>query len=164
MASSLHGVARSTLDIDLVADLADEHVGPLASALAGSYYIEESAVRDAVQRQGSFNVIHLDTMLKVDLFVLKTGRYEREALERSQEQQLTEGPEGRHFRVGSPEDVILHKLAWYRSGGEVSNRQWRDVLGVIEVQGASLDHSYLLRWAAHLEVADLLERALAEAC
>jgi len=160
VASSIHGIARSTLDIDLVADLADEHVGPLASALADSYYIEESTVRDAVRRQTSFNVIHLDTMLKIDLFVLRADRYERKALERGRDLRLEKGREGRCFRVGSPEDVILHKLAGYRSGGEVSDRHWRDVIGIIEVQGESLAGTYLRRWAAHLDVDDLVERAL----
>ena len=75
VASSLHGVARSTLDVDIVAALADVHVGPLASALAASYYIDESAVRDAVRRRAAFNVIHLDSMLKVDVFVLKADPF-----------------------------------------------------------------------------------------
>lgn len=163
VASSVHGVARSTIDIDLVADLGDEHVRPLVSSLEESYYVEESAVREAVARRTSFNVIHLDTMLKVDVFVLRSDTYERGAFGRRREAILAEGEGSRRFPIDSPEDVILHKLSWYRSGGEVSERQWRDVIGVLQVQEASLDATYLHRWARHLGIEDLLGRAIREA-
>ena len=65
--------------------------------------------------------------------------------------------------VASAEDVILHKLRWYRLGNEVSDRQWQDVLGVLKVQRGRLDLDYLHQNADRLEVEDLLERALAEA-
>ncbi len=65
--------------------------------------------------------------------------------------------------IASAEDTVLTKLEWYRMGGEVSDRQWRDVLGVLKVQGKRLDLAYLRRWATELGIADLLERALAEA-
>ncbi len=159
VASSLCGVARSTLDVDLVVDLADRHVGPFAASLADAYYVEESAVREAVRRRDSFNVIHLDTMMKIDVFVLRRDEYEQEAIGRGQEHRLEEGGEGRRFLVGSPEDVILHKLAWFRSSGESSGRQWRDVLGVLAIQGESLDREYLVRWATYLNIGDLLDRA-----
>ena len=61
------------------------------------------------------------------------------------------------------EDIVLHKLEWYRLGGGVSERQWQDVLGVFRVQGATLDRAYLERWASDLGVADLLARAIREA-
>ncbi len=163
VASSLYGVARSTLDVDLVADLAEGHVGPFAADLAAAYYVEESTVREAVRRRGSFNIIHLDTMLKIDVFVLRRDEYEQEAIGRGQEHRFAEGGEGRRFLVGSPEDVILHKLDWFRSSGEASGRQWRDVLGVLAVQGESLDRGYLVRWAMHLNIGDLLDRAFEEA-
>ena len=68
----------------------------------------------------------------------------------------------RYYRGGSPEDTVLAKLEWFRLGGETSERQWWDVVGILRVtEGA--DHAYLRRWAAALSVADLLERALADA-
>jgi hypothetical protein len=69
----------------------------------------------------------------------------------------------RPFNMASPEGTILNKLEWYRMGGEVSDRQWNDILGVLKVQGTSLDMVYLQRWAANLNVTDLLERALVDA-
>jgi hypothetical protein len=65
--------------------------------------------------------------------------------------------------VATPEDTLLAKLEWYRSGGEVSERQWRDVLGIMMVQGNKLDLAYLRQWAKELKVSDLLERALLDA-
>jgi len=64
--------------------------------------------------------------------------------------------------LATPEDVILHKLYWYRLGGEVSERQWNDVLGVLRVQGEALDLAYMQRWAGPLGVADLLDQAVGE--
>ena len=60
------------------------------------------------------------------------------------------------------EDVVLAKLEWFRLGGEVSERQWRDILGVLKTQRDSLDIAYLQHWAKALAVADLLERTLIE--
>ena len=64
--------------------------------------------------------------------------------------------------VASPEDVILSKLLWYRRGGETSENQWNDVLGVIAVNRDSLDMEYLREWARYLKIQDLLERIMAE--
>ncbi len=161
IASSLHGVPRSSVDVDLVAALRAEHAAGLAHALERDYYLDEGRVRDAVARQRSFNVIHLATMLKVDVFVAKQRPFDAEALRRASPREVAEGT-GDAFRVASAEDILLAKLEWYRAGDETSERQWADVLGLLRVQGERLDSAYLRHWAATLGVSDLLERARAQ--
>lgn len=162
VASSSHGIPRSTLDVDLVADLAPKHVAPLVEALQGDYYISRPAVSDAIDRRSCFNIIHTATSFKVDVFAVKNRKYDRVALERTGRRLLDEGDPSSQFCFASAEDIILSKLEWFRMGGEVSERQWGDVLGVIKVQGGALDRAYLEKWAAELGVADLLKRAREE--
>ena len=162
LASAVHGVMRATMDADLVADLRLEHVEPLARMLGEAFYADVAMMHDAVRRHSSFNVIHLETTLKVDVFVAKPRPFDRSQLARRQLHLLSEKPDRRAY-VTSAEDIVLAKLEWYRRGGEVSDRQWRDVLGVLKVQGERVDRSYLQRMAGELGVGDLLGRAIEEA-
>jgi hypothetical protein len=162
IASSAHGVARASIDGDVVAELGPAHVAPLVAALREAYYVPAERVRDAVSRRASFNIIHLDTMLKVDVFVSRDRPFDRRAFERSRPTPV-EGAGGATLPVCSAEDVILAKLEWYRRGGEVSERQWADVRGVLHATGSGLDLPYLRQGAAELGIGDLLGRALAEA-
>ena len=161
MASSIYGAARSTLDVDLVADLESHHVGSLVSALESAYHVDAEMIDDAIVRKSSFNLIHLLTMLKVDVFITPDTPYARQAFERTRTDTLDD-ESSREFAVASPEDVILNKLDWYRKGEEISDRQWMDVVGVLRVMGRDLDMAYLQRWAAELDLADLLRRAIDE--
>jgi hypothetical protein len=159
IASSFAGEPRSTLDIDVMAALDEELATRLVSALSPEFYVDEDALRRAVRARASANLIHQATQMKVDLFV--AGGTPLDAQQLARRQAVTLGP-GRAIHVHPPED-ILQKLRWYRLGGEVSDRQWRDVLGTIRVQGARLDREYLRRSAGVINVTDLLERALSEA-
>jgi hypothetical protein len=162
LASALYGVPRATMDADLVADLRMENAEPLARALASAFYVDAEMIRDAIRQQRSFNVIHLETAFKVDIFVRKQRAFDESQLARRIKYVVATDPERTAF-VASAEDTILAKLEWYRLGGETSERQWRDVLGIIKTQGERLDAAYLRYWAAQLGVADLLERVLNEA-
>jgi len=161
VASSAYGLARATMDIDIVAALKREHVDPLLAMLQPAYYVDRSAALAAVSTHACFNLIHQDTMLKVDIFVMKDTAYDRLAMDRRRQEHALDG-ENLGIFFYAPEDVILRKLAWYRMGDEASERQWRDVLGIIQVQGKLLDEVYLRKWAKDLHVDDLLERAIAE--
>lgn len=134
----------------------------VAYALAGAFYVDKSPIREAIRTYRSFNVIHLETIFKVDLFVAGPNPFHRAQLARSRLRSLDEASAWQ-IRVLSAEDTLLAKLNWYRLGGEVSERQWRDVLGVLAVQAGRLESEYLFRMAEELGVADLLARALAEA-
>lgn len=162
VASSAHGIFRATLDVDLVADVKPHHVRLLVKRLEAEYYIDEEMLLEAIQRQSSCNLIHLETMHKVDIFILKSTPYDTEAFDRRRKDTLDEEHDLEFF-LASPEDTILHKLDWFRIGGQVSDRQWNDVLGVLKVQKEQLDMDYLRHWAAELELTGLLEQAFEDA-
>ncbi|MFI4946655.1 MAG: hypothetical protein ACHP85_25475 [Burkholderiales bacterium] len=163
VASSIHGVPRASIDADVIAELSAEHVAPLAARLSAFFYLDEDRMRDAVERRLSFNVIHLATMYKVDVFVSMGRPFDVEAGGRARLEALGESLEAPKARVASPEDTLLAKLEWYRRGGESSERQWSDILGLLRVRAGRLDLAYLTRWASALGVADLLERASRQA-
>ncbi len=119
-------------------------------------------MRDAIERQSSFNLIHYETAFKVDIFVRKSRAFDQMQLDRRRLSVIASDPEESVY-ITSPEDTILAKLEWYRMGGEVSDRQWRDILGVLKTRAGELDLEYLRKWAAELHVSDLLERVLKEA-
>ncbi len=160
VASSAHGLPRTTLDVDLVADLAPQQVGALVAALEDDDYIDADAIHDAIRHDASFNLVHLATMVKLDVYVLKRRTYDQGAFARAGKAFLVPQESGFQVALSSAEDVVLYKLHWFRLGGEVSDRQWSDVLGVLKVQGSSLDLQYMRKWADDLQVADLLRQAL----
>jgi hypothetical protein len=162
LASSLHGVMRSTLDVDIVADMRLEHIQPLVGALFKEFYADDEMMNDAIERQSSFNLIHYETAFKVDIFIRKSRGFDQMQLERRRTSAITTNPEETIY-VTSPEDTVLAKLEWYRMGGEVSDRQWRDIIGVLKTRAGELDQAYLRKWAGELKVSDLLERAIKDA-
>jgi len=162
VASSLFGEPRQTLDADLVARLLGRHAEPLVAQVSGEFYADLSAIVAAIQNQGRFNLIHLETVTKVDVFVRWRDPFGQSQFARRQKKSVGQAAPLEFF-FATAEDTVLAKLDWYRKGGNVSDRQWRDLLGVLKVQAGSLDRAYLVHWAGELGVTDLLRRALNEA-
>lgn len=161
-ASSIHGMYRSTADIDIVADINPEQVVPLLNALQGSFYVDEHAVRDAIDRRQSFNAIHFDSVFKIDIFIPKSDEFSRKQIERRELRKIAPDLEQMIY-VATAEDTILAKLRWYDSGGQVSTNQWTDVVGIIGASATNLELDYLNQWADKLGLSELLEKAFMEA-
>jgi hypothetical protein len=161
LASTLYGMVRTTQDSDIVAEMRLEHVKPFVSALQAEFYIDDEMIVESIQRNSSFNIIHREAMFKVDVFIPRPRPFLQSQLARALRQDFTFESEV-SARFASPEDTILSKLEWYRMGGEVSDRQWRDILGVMKTRADDLDLAYLQKWARELRVSDLLKRALKE--
>lgn len=162
LASSMHGIPRTTQDADLVADLRPMHVQPFVDAVSSSFYVSPERVAQAVNRRSSFNLVHPATGIKVDVFILKADPMSLQEIIRRRLLPIP-GSSGVSLQVASAEDTILQKLHWYQLGNRVSERQWTDVLGVLKVQRKHLDFEYLKEWAAHLGVEDLLRQAYEDA-
>jgi hypothetical protein len=160
-ASSTHGFSRATMDIDLVAAINAKLARTIAAELQPEFYADEQSIERAVKSQRSFNIIHIETGYKFDIFVASTD-FHTIQLERRQAKAVRPD-DGKMVYVAAPEDIILAKLNWYRRGNEVSEQQWKDVQGVMKVQSGRLDLEYLRQWAGELGVSDLLERAFDEA-
>jgi hypothetical protein len=157
LASSLQGEPRATNDIDFVIALPIGKVAELATALGPDFEVDTDTLRDAVLRASCANAFYLPVVTKIDFF----GRgYEPfDESEFSRRRSMTVTASGESLVVKSPEDTVLRKLLWFREGGEVSDKQWRDIVSVLQISGDKMDQAYLAAWASGLKVNHLLERA-----
>lgn len=158
VASSYHGAMRSTMDVDIVADIELKHIPTILETVANEYYASDIAMRNAVQRRSAFNLIHLPTSFKVDIFVSRGRRFDESAFSRATCCQLGTTENCVHVPIASVEDILLAKLDWYRAGGEVSERQWSDVSRIVKLNRNNMDWKYLESAAQDILVSDLLDR------
>ena len=159
LASAIYGEPRATRDADIVANIAPEHVTAIYNLLAPEFNVSEESIVNAIQYRSSFNVIHLNSLFKVDLFVPKNRLFEEQEFQRRVLRLISTEPE-RYVFVATAEDIVLAKLEWYLLGNEVSDRQWRDITSVFKANANTLDINYLVEMAKQLDVSRLLEKLL----
>ena len=161
LASSVHGIPRDTFDADIMADLGPQHVKPFLKRLGDAWYADEGAIMQAMQARSSFNLIHFATAMKVDVFLPKLRRFDGGEFARSRKMLVAEGSDV-EASVCCAEDIVIAKLEWYRLGGEDSQRQWSDVLGVLRLNDGKLDLELLRTSAEEVGVVELLKKAIEE--
>jgi len=157
IASSAHGMPRSTMDVDIVVMPASVKIDEFCDALQGEFYLDRDTVRDAVARKAHFNLIHQVEQLKIDFWVLKDDDFEQEAFARK----MLVDVKGVDAYITTAEDIIVSKLKWMKQTD--SQRQREDILGVCRMQGKALDFEYLRAWTRRLGLLDTLNEILAEA-
>lgn len=156
VASSLHGEPRATNDIDMVVAMAPYRVKAFAEKLGSDFEVDQDMLRDALLRGSCANIFYLPMVTKVDLFAVGSTPYDE--VEFNRRQRVRVRSSGEDLFVKTPEDTILRKLLWYREGGEVSSKQWRDVVEVLRVSQGQLDDAYLTSWSERLRITDLLSK------
>jgi hypothetical protein len=161
VASSLHGDPRSTNDIDFIVSLPVGHVAAFRQGLGPDFELDEEMLAVALARSTTANGFYLPVLTKIDLFGV--GHEPFDVIEFGRRRSVVVRTSGETLVIKSPEDSVLRKLLWYRQGGGVSDRQWRDVVSILRVSQADLDDAYLLEWAGRLHCEDLLARARADA-
>ena len=153
MAMNYYAQPRMTRDIDLVVELEASDAAKLVSAFAPDYFVPEEAMHNALRERGMFNLLHLESVVKVDLIVRKQAPYRQTEFARRRQVGLP----GFAAWLVSREDLILSKLAWAKDAE--SELQMRDVRNLLS---GECDVAYLRQWAPALEVSELLEERLRE--
>jgi len=161
IACSVYGLPRGAQDIDFLADIQLEHVCPLIDHLQAAYTINEQALRDAIAQRSVFSLLHLSSLVKVDVMLPRGTAFDSLVSQRTQQLSLIEGYQP--IWIVSPEDVVLLRLEWYRDGEAIADDQWNDILGVLKVQAPTLDLTYLRQVAQTLNISGLLEQAFIDA-
>ncbi len=161
IASSFHGATRSTMDVDLVAELSEDQVTSFLASIGADFYVSEPAVRDAVRRRSCFNLIHLPSSFKVDVFVSRRRPFDEDVMRRASRERLG-GSRTVEVPIASAEDTIISKLEWFRLTNETSERQWEDVSRLIRLLGEAIDTAYLHHAAVSVGVDDLLGKLLSQ--
>jgi hypothetical protein len=159
IASSVYGKVRFTQDADITVAAFADKTEQLYNLLNENFYISKNAMYQAISNHGSFNVIHLESAFKIDIFIQKDDDFHRQLFLRRKKVRLDESIE-HLFDIVSAEDIILLKLQWYQSAGCISERQWSDILGVLTVQSRALDMKYLKSSSGKLGLSDILQKAI----
>jgi hypothetical protein len=149
VASSAHGVPRSTRDLDIViAPTREQLLALIREFPSDRYYADERQALLALASRSQFNVIDFATGWKTDFIIAQDSEYGALALLRRMQIDIA----GTVVYVAAPEDVILAKLQWAKQGG--SDRQLQDAAGIVTTQGEKLDFSYIEHWVSKLHLGE----------
>ncbi len=159
LASSLQGEPRSTNDIDMVVSIPIGKLEAFRGALGTDFEVDLDMLREAFAMRSCANIFYLPSVMKVDVFAVGRSDFDLSEFERKRAVPVLRS--GETLFVKSVEDSIVRKLLWFRDGGEVSDRQWRDIVGLLRINGESLDQVYLERWIQALSLGPLFQRAKA---
>jgi hypothetical protein len=157
-----YGDPRTTRDLDVVIECKPSEIMTMVAQLeAEGFYCPPGAIEDIQSSRGRvLSVTHMQLVLNADIVLNANTDFDRSKMERRRLEAIGLD-ESEQFWLASPEDVILAKLLWGRQSQ--SEKQWRDVLGVLKVQGDSLDFAYLTQWAAQLDLTALVQQAITAA-
>lgn len=151
VAGIVYGEPRMTNDIDIVADIKDEHLALLKQCFPEEdFYFDLDMASRAVRTKSQFNIIHPSSGFKIDIMIPDRGPFDKSRFER---RRRIESGAGFEASFASPEDVILKKMEFYREGR--SEKHIRDILGILIVSGESIDVDYLQKWANDLDLMDI---------
>lgn len=151
MASIFYGEPRYTNDIDVVADMRNEHVTELIDHFpADDFYVSEDAAREAIRLGGQFNIIHSSSGLKIDVIIRRKNDFDDSQFERAR---LVSTSGKLQANFSSPEDVIIMKMKYYKEGE--SEKHLRDITGMLKISGESIDRQYIENWTKKFGLTDI---------
>jgi len=158
VATIVYGEPRSTLDVDFAVHMGLDPARRLPILAQDGFLVAPDAALEAALTSTMFTMVHVASFMKIDVHVVPRSGIHKAEIERGRWQRLGPGyPD--EIRIITPEDLVLQKLRWYLDADCVSEKQWRDVLGLLKTRGHALDLAYMRDWARSLEVLELLERA-----
>lgn len=156
VASMAYGEPRLTNDIDIVADLNNEHIKDiLISFSSPDFYVSENMIKEAIIHRSQFNIIHPASGLKVDVIIRKKTQFDESRFTRIRRIQAGETYQA---NFASPEDIIIKKLDYYRMGS--SEKHLRDITGILKISGDDIDSDYIVSWAKKLDLEDIWNAVL----
>jgi len=155
-ASNLYGIPRTTYDADIVIEAKRPALTRFIKLIEDEFYVSPEAVEEVLEHERIFNIIHLTTGLKIDLIIRKNREFSKEEFKRRRQEKFL----GMDCWFASPEDTILSKLEWSKTGE--SEQQFRDALGIARIQGEKLNKNYLKRWAGKLNLQQEIARLFQE--
>ncbi|MBU0534398.1 MAG: nucleotidyltransferase [Candidatus Omnitrophica bacterium] len=144
-----YGKPRTTHDIDIVVEISENNIFEIINSFKEEFYVSEEGIKDAVSHKTMFNIIHPETGMKIDFWMLKDIPYEKVIFQRRVKKEIF----GKEVYISTPEDTIIRKLLWYKESD--IDKHFNDALGIFQIQHENLDYDYIQQWVKELKVSDI---------